>query len=72
MACHSLKLVSPDVMALLAPCRDIAFQLQQDRMVASLKNNQPVCFLPFFKHSLVEGREHELLTTLDHGVSPLI
>lgn len=48
--------------------RDIAFQLQQDRMVSALKNNQPVCFLPFFKHSLVEKREHELLATLDDGI----
>ena len=47
--------------------RDIAFQLQQERMVKALKQNQPVCFLPFFKHSLVENRQFELLTTLDNG-----
>ena len=36
-------------------------------MVTALKNNQPVCFLPFFKQSLVEKRAHELLLTLDQG-----
>ena len=40
-------------------------------MVSALKNSQPVCFLSFFKQSLVEKRAHELLITLDHG-EPLL
>ena len=49
--------------------RDIAFQLQLDQMVDDLKNNEPVCFLPFFKQSLVEKRQQELIQTLDRGTS---
>ena len=45
------------------------FQLQLDKMVAALKKNDPVCFLPFFKQSLVEKRGQELFTTLDHGAT---
>ena len=48
-------------------CRDIAFQLQQDQMVAALKGKRNICFLPFFKECLVEKRQKELFQTLDHG-----
>ncbi|CAI7999674.1 L-fucose kinase [Geodia barretti] len=52
--------------------RDIAFQLQLDRMVAALKNNELVCFLSFFKQSLVENRQHDLFATLDHVVEEVL
>ena len=65
LLCSSLS----DLQFLLPPDlhRDIAFQLQRDHMVSALKTNRPICFLPFFKQSLVEKRENELLVTLDHG-----
>ena len=47
--------------------RSISFELQRQRMIAALKENQPVCFLPFFKESLVEKRELDILKTLDEG-----
>lgn len=32
-----------------------------------LRENQPVCFLPFFRDALIDKREHKILKTLDKG-----
>lgn len=47
--------------------RDISFELQRQKMMAALKENAPVCFLPFFKDSLIDRREYDILSTLDQG-----
>lgn len=36
-------------------------------MMESLQKNEPVCFLPFFKYSLIRNKEFEILKTLDEG-----
>ena len=36
-------------------------------MMAALRENEPVCLLPFLKSSLIEGKETLILETLDRG-----
>eukprot|EP00731_Ephydatia_muelleri_P020635 Em0013g362a len=45
--------------------RNISFELQLEKMKRVLKENDPVCILRFFKDSLIEHREHDILRTLD-------
>ena len=45
--------------------RNISFELQLEKMKRVLKNNEPTCILRFFKDSLIEHREHDILQTLD-------
>lgn len=47
--------------------RDISFELQRQKMVRVLKENQPESFLPFLCHALIENRQLRILETLDQG-----
>lgn len=47
--------------------RDIKFQLQKEKVVNALKANVPTCFLSFFKASLIEKRQYDVLSMLDQG-----
>ena len=39
-------------------------------MESALLNNEPTCFLPFFKESVVYGLEERVMQTLDDGEPP--
>ena len=67
-SCRMYLISSPRKQCL--PCslsRDISFELQRCRMMEALRQNQPVCFLPFFHHARVLGRGSDILKTLDEG-----
>ena len=53
--------------ALSLSLREIVFESQKGRMMAALRENEPVCLLPFLKSSLIEGKETLILETLDRG-----
>lgn len=54
-----------DCDAEFAKTREIVFESQKGRMMAALRENEPVCLLPFLKSSLIEGKETLILETLD-------
>lgn len=53
----------------LSNSRDIAFQLQRQKMVTVLRENRHKSFLPFLQHAQIEKRQQTVLETLDQGKS---
>lgn len=66
-ACRELMSLIQRLLVLCLFHRNINFQLQKERVVNALKENATVCFLSFFKASLIEKRQYEILSMLDQG-----
>ena len=65
---YHVSLVVYHLLLSLSYCRRaISFELQRKKMMRVLKENQPVCLLPFFRDSVIENKVFDVLATLDQS-----